>query len=208
MITWGSNEHGQCGHGEKAETDWVKPRSIKVRSGSSNSSRAGGMGSVPQPYPPARAPRVQMLHEQMVTQVVCGRFHTLCVTATSQVFAWGLNRSGQLGLGDTMDRRAPAAVDALWAMPVLQLAAGESAAVISSNIAALHAEAAASADCPCFSRCRRGAQCGAHQQWVYVYVGLQRPGATGPASSCRGGAAAAGAGMDRMSCLTAMPAAA
>lgn len=55
VITWGSNERGQCGHGDKAETDWVKPRSIK------------------------------MLHEAMVTQVVCGRHHTLCVTATSQV---------------------------------------------------------------------------------------------------------------------------
>ncbi|GAB4814343.1 hypothetical protein N2152v2_001389 [Parachlorella kessleri] len=104
VITWGSNENGQCGHGEKAETDWVKPRSIK------------------------------MLHEQMVTQVVCGRFHTLCVTATSQVYAWGRNSSGQLGLGDTADRRAPAAVDSLWAMPVLQLAAGDAhSAALTSN---------------------------------------------------------------------------
>lgn len=39
VITWGSNEYGQCGHGDKSETTWVKPRSIK------------------------------MLHEQMVTQV-------------------------------------------------------------------------------------------------------------------------------------------
>jgi len=39
VITWGSNEYGQCGHGDKAELNWVKPRSIK------------------------------MLHEQMVTQV-------------------------------------------------------------------------------------------------------------------------------------------
>lgn len=63
VITWGSNEHGQCGHGEKAETDWVKPRSIK------------------------------MLHEAMVTQVVCGRHHTLCVTATSQ--ARGATNTGR-----------------------------------------------------------------------------------------------------------------
>ena len=94
VITWGSNEYGQCGHGDKAETDWVKPRSIK------------------------------MLHEQMVTQVICGRFHTLCVTATSQVYAWGRNSSGQLGLGDTQDRRGPTLVEGLWALPVLQLAAG------------------------------------------------------------------------------------
>jgi hypothetical protein len=75
--------------------DWVKPRSIK------------------------------MLHEQMVTQVICGRYHTLCVTATSQVYAWGRNSSGQLGLGDTSDRRGPTLVEGLWALPVLQLAAGE-----------------------------------------------------------------------------------
>lgn len=49
VITWGSNEQGQCGHGERAETDWVKPRSLKL------------------------------LHGQMVTQVVCGANHTLCV---------------------------------------------------------------------------------------------------------------------------------
>lgn len=154
VITWGSNEHGQCGHGEKAEIDWVKPRSIKVRgwlSGEGARGRAAALrrGSLAAPGRAPRrgaavaqqqacalldactlltsaplAPRMQMLHEQMVTQVVCGRFHTLCVTATSQVFAWGLNSSGQLGLGDTLDRRAPAALDALWAMPVLQIAAG------------------------------------------------------------------------------------
>lgn len=94
VITWGSNQHGQCGHGDKAETDWVKPRSIK------------------------------MLHEALVTQVVCGRRHTLCVTATSQVYAWGRNSSGQLGVGDTNDRRSPTLVEGLWALPVLQLAAG------------------------------------------------------------------------------------
>ncbi|EIE25571.1 RCC1/BLIP-II, partial [Coccomyxa subellipsoidea C-169] len=29
VITWGSNSMGQCGQGDRAETDWVKPRSIK-----------------------------------------------------------------------------------------------------------------------------------------------------------------------------------
>ncbi|KAL4443784.1 hypothetical protein ABPG75_011521 [Micractinium tetrahymenae] len=104
VITWGSNEYGQCGHGDKSETTWVKPRSIK------------------------------MLHEQMVTQVICGRYHTLCVTATSQVYAWGRNSSGQLGLGDTVDRRGPTLVEGLWALPVQQLAAGEAHSVaLTSN---------------------------------------------------------------------------
>lgn len=55
VITWGSNSMGQCGQGDRAETDWVKPRSIKP------------------------------LQSMFVCQIVCGRYHTLCVTATSQV---------------------------------------------------------------------------------------------------------------------------
>ena len=105
VITWGANESGQCGHGERAERDWVKPRSLKI------------------------------LHGQMVTQVVCGANHTLCVTATSMVFAWGDNSFGQLGLGDTKTRRSPTPVNGLWALPVQQLAAGRyhSAAVTSNG---------------------------------------------------------------------------
>lgn len=104
VITWGSNERGQCGHGERAETDWVKPRSLKL------------------------------LHGQMVTQVVCGSNHTMCVTATSLVFAWGDNSCGQLGLGDVRNRKSPALVNGLWALPVRQLAAGVShSAALTSN---------------------------------------------------------------------------
>ena len=47
------------------------------------------------------------------------------LTLTLQVFAWGLNTSGQLGLNDVLVRKSPAVVDALWAMPVHQLAAGQ-----------------------------------------------------------------------------------
>ena len=54
VITWGRNDQGQCGQGERAEVTWVKPRFIR------------------------------MLSRVLVTQVVCGSHHTLCVTATSQ----------------------------------------------------------------------------------------------------------------------------
>ena len=55
VISWGCNSDGQTGQGERAEPGWVKPRSLKPLQG------------------------------LFVTQVVCGRWHTLCVTATSQV---------------------------------------------------------------------------------------------------------------------------
>lgn len=55
VITWGCNEEGQCGQGERAEVATVKPRFIR------------------------------MLTQCLVTNIVCGSNHTLCVTATSQV---------------------------------------------------------------------------------------------------------------------------
>jgi len=113
VITWGRNDEGQTGQGERAERDWTKPRSLKP------------------------------LHGAHVVQVVCGTRHTLCVTATSAVFAWGANGRGQLGLGDgggagagagapssssaaasSSARRAPTLVPGLWALPVVALAAG------------------------------------------------------------------------------------
>lgn len=52
-----------------------------------------------------------------------------------QVFAFGCNSSGQLGLGDFLERRAPCEVSALWALPVVALAAGDqhSAALTASG---------------------------------------------------------------------------
>jgi alpha-tubulin suppressor-like RCC1 family protein len=51
-----------------------------------------------------------------------------------QVYAWGHNSAGQLGLGDRRDRHAPTVVDALWALPVVQLAAGDAhSAALTTN---------------------------------------------------------------------------
>jgi alpha-tubulin suppressor-like RCC1 family protein len=66
VLAWGSNEHGQLGLGEAAAE------------------------CCPRPYP------IKLLHDVMVTQVVCGKFHTICVTAQSQVGLLGeqLGRRG------------------------------------------------------------------------------------------------------------------
>lgn len=42
-----------------------------------------------------------------------------------QVFAWGANSHGQLGVGDKTDRNSPSYVAGLWALPVKQVTAGE-----------------------------------------------------------------------------------
>eukprot|EP00884_Botryococcus_braunii_P023346 jgi/Botrbrau1/9696/Bobra.0201s0026.1 len=104
VISWGGNAEGQCGHGENAERIWTPPRMIKSLTGTH------------------------------VVQVVCGQSHTLCVTAISQVYAWGCNWDGQLGLADRQNRLLPAHVSSLWAMPVAQLAAGDAhSAALTTN---------------------------------------------------------------------------
>ncbi len=107
VLAWGSNEHGQLGLGE------------------------GAPESVPRPYP------VKLLHDVMVTQVVCGKFHTICVTAQSQVRA-GAGRAQ--GLGRALGLRGAGAAGA----------AGAQAVVAQAGPAAVAAAAAP----PC---CRQGA---------------------------------------------------
>ncbi|CAG9335929.1 unnamed protein product [Blepharisma stoltei] len=51
------------------------------------------------------------LREVPISMVACGWLHTICVTKTGQVFTWGFNGDGQLGLGDFYDRSWPVMVN-------------------------------------------------------------------------------------------------
>ena len=50
--------------------------------------------------------------------------HTLCITADGSLFAWGLNSSGQLGVGDVKTRCVPTMVTTLQGKQVVHVAAG------------------------------------------------------------------------------------
>ena len=54
---------------------------------------------------------VESLAGVPVAGVACGGNHTLAVTRSGAVFAWGSNNHGQLGLGDTTDRVWPTQVN-------------------------------------------------------------------------------------------------
>jgi len=51
------------------------------------------------------------LREVPISMVACGWLHTICVTKIGQVFTWGFNGDGQLGLGDFYDRSWPVMVN-------------------------------------------------------------------------------------------------
>lgn len=56
VYSFGSNDYGQLGHGEICPDPIDRPKIIRA------------------------------LNDKMVTQVVCGKFHTLALTAQSHVF--------------------------------------------------------------------------------------------------------------------------
>lgn len=71
------------------------------------------------------------LYPQGLHSLTCATAHTATVL---QVLAWGSNSHGQLGLGDRRDRSTPTVVGALWALPIIQLAAGDThSAALTSN---------------------------------------------------------------------------
>lgn len=69
-----------------------------------------------------------------IAQVACGWQHTLCVSKLGQVFAWGFNSDGQLGLGDVFDRAQPCHVP--FQEQITRVSAGHlhSAALSSSGL--------------------------------------------------------------------------
>eukprot|EP00965_Chrysotila_dentata_P211205 6186339-Pleurochrysis_carterae.AAC.6 len=65
---------------------------------------------------------VAELADMDVTHVACGKFHTACITAAGDVYAWGLEGSGQLGLGSTRTKApTPKKVEELSGIGVKQL---------------------------------------------------------------------------------------
>ncbi|KAH9413977.1 RCC1 and BTB domain-containing protein 1 [Dermatophagoides pteronyssinus] len=59
--------------------------------------------------------------------IACGEGHSLALTNTNQIYSWGYNNYGQLGLGDTNDRRTPSLVsfpDGSIDSPIKNIVAG------------------------------------------------------------------------------------
>lgn len=84
VYSWGSNTYGRLGHGDSTSAGAAKAgRGIR---------------------PPGR---VDALKEVSVIQVAAGDAHTLALTGSGRVFAWGNNSEGQLGQAHTMNYYSP-----------------------------------------------------------------------------------------------------
>ncbi|XP_023596553.1 probable E3 ubiquitin-protein ligase HERC4 isoform X9 [Trichechus manatus latirostris] len=73
-----------------------------------------------------RVPRnIKSLADIQIVQVACGYYHSLALSKASEVFCWGQNKYGQLGLGlDCKKQASPKLIKSLLGIPFMQVAAG------------------------------------------------------------------------------------
>lgn len=105
VLGWGSNEFGQVG-ASRRHTRKSKP----------SQSPGGASAIVRRPTTIAALPSV--------VSVACGALHSAAVTDVGDVYAWGYNGAGQLGLGDTRNRRTPCPIEAVFEFRVTQVSLG------------------------------------------------------------------------------------
>ncbi len=60
-----------------------------------------------------------------VQTIACGGNHSVAVSTSGAVYAWGKNDHGQLGLGDRTDRNLPAQVRSLRSQDVRRVTCGQ-----------------------------------------------------------------------------------
>ncbi|XP_058403470.1 E3 ISG15--protein ligase HERC5 [Diceros bicornis minor] len=67
-----------------------------------------------------------VLQEKNILQITCGDYHSLALSKGGELFSWGQNLYGQLGVGRTFDSTpTPQIVERLSGVPLVQISAGE-----------------------------------------------------------------------------------
>jgi alpha-tubulin suppressor-like RCC1 family protein len=148
LYSWGSNDWGQLGAGSSGEgtpTPVVQPAAVAAPAGVHFRTVAGGgahslglsttgqvyswgadfsgqlgLGSTGG-YP---TPQAVGVPGGPVSAVAAGSVHSLALTASGQIYAWGANLFGQLGNGTASDAHAPVLVAAPSGVTFTAIAAG------------------------------------------------------------------------------------
>ena len=105
VLAWGYNGDGELGNGKRTSSD--VPVKVKLPAGMKVTAVAAG-GSL-----------------EGVGEATSGPGHSLALTSTGAVLAWGYNTSGELGDGSTKDSDLPVKVKLPAGRKVTAIAAGE-----------------------------------------------------------------------------------
>lgn len=156
LYTWGKCHVGQLGHGEEFSDEYVprlveKPKDVKfvqVSSGDSHSLAitdqgelyvfgigyygALGLGSESHVFTPTLLEFFKTAGLR-VKEAHGGEFHTIVLTDNGEVYTWGRNDYGQLGIGETvnsagatmyLNSRVPQKVNGLDGVKIIKVACG------------------------------------------------------------------------------------
>lgn len=145
VVSWGNNTYGQLGHGDRV-TLW-QPKIIEafsndkiemVAAGSSHSAAVNSKGEVyvwgngiygqighgKRENCNDRPVLIDTLLSEKIIIVACGANHTMVLTDSGKVFAWGAGTYGRLGVGNEQDQNSPALVSYFTEKAVRSIAAG------------------------------------------------------------------------------------
>uniref|UniRef100_A0A7S0RRV6 RCC1-like domain-containing protein n=1 Tax=Chlamydomonas leiostraca TaxID=1034604 RepID=A0A7S0RRV6_9CHLO len=160
VFTWGRGEDGQLGLGDATEHATPQVVQYLLKQGVSSihcgaeytvcysKSRRqvwswgwadfgrlghGDLGDVFVPRP------ISFFAGMPVAEVACGDTHTLVLTESGELYAFGRNQAGQLGLGHSEDQLTPQLVGALSGQRVASIACGAEHSVASTSTGQVYA---------------------------------------------------------------------
>ncbi|OQS06234.1 hypothetical protein THRCLA_01720 [Thraustotheca clavata] len=166
VFTCGYNDNGQCGQGittripvmtEVSKLDATFLHSVNqihAYNGCEHTVIVGGDGAVASfgynyrgqlglgSTSSESVPRlIRGFESKRVRLVSCSYYHTIlsCTGSgnTEEVYAFGRNDYGQLGLNDTLDRRIPTSVDGLNNLHIASLACGQYHSIVATSVGGL-----------------------------------------------------------------------
>ncbi|XP_043929108.1 RCC1 and BTB domain-containing protein 2 isoform X2 [Protopterus annectens] len=146
VFTWGHNGYSQLGNGTCTQglspclvsTNLLNKKVIEVASGAhhsmvltsdgevyawgyNNSGQVGSGSTANQPTPRKVTSSIQ---NKMVVNIACGQMCSVAVMDNGEVYVWGYNGNGQLGLGSNGNQPTPCRVAALQGVHVCQVVCG------------------------------------------------------------------------------------
>ncbi|XP_068123830.1 RCC1 and BTB domain-containing protein 2 isoform X2 [Hyperolius riggenbachi] len=146
VYSWGHNAYSQLGNGSTNQalipgpvsTNLINKKVISVACGSHHSlattsdgevyawgyNNAGQIGSGSTANQPIPRRVTSCLQNKFATSTSCGQMSSMAVVDNGEVYAWGYNGNGQLGLGNCGNQLTPCRVAALQGIRVEQIVCG------------------------------------------------------------------------------------
>ncbi len=123
MFSWGAGECGQLGTGRvtqretplqiTVDSEQVMLATQQISSATSSADISGGPETTNSKN--NKKTTDKKVNSRIIWKnVACGSGHVIAITSTQQLYAWGFNKRGQLGLGDTDTRFAPTLISQFY----------------------------------------------------------------------------------------------